>query len=725
MPELSRREFLHAVAASTLGAVVFTGCQPQPSEGLTESRVLQAEDTLSAYENWYATTCRECSAGCGLIIRVIEGRAKKAEGNPDHPVNLGKLCARGQAVVQAEYHPDRLAGPQARTGPRTAAAFAAIGWDQALDQLASRIRELQARGQADRLVLITPPLRGQRAMVVDRFCTALGARWLSFDPIAEAPLRAAMQRVYGRAVVPDLDIQNSDLVLSFGADFLGTWSSPVRFSHQYGLFRQVDVGQPRGYLVALEPRFSVTAANADEWVPTRPGSEGLLAQSIASAVTSDGGGVTPEQAEPTTGVPAPIVREIAARFAAAQRPLAIGGGIVGAQTNGTDALTAILQLNLLAPSQSVPIAPPAPLRDFEGARAPGTLGDWQALTDQLRSGQVDTVLIWNANPVYGLPSALDFESALRDHPGLTVSFSSLLDETSALADLVLPTHLPLEDWGDDVPEPAPSMPVLSMQQPIVAPLHDTRGFADVLLTLADELGGDVASALPWPTFKDALRDAAKLLQAQAEAGAVQDFERFWVSLLQRGGWWQSSPQQTTLTPRAAPTTLSSAVFDGNANDYPYHLLVFPHHTLGAGNGAYLPWLQATPDPLTSVTWQTWVEVNPRVAERTGVKEGDIVVLESAAGHIEVPVYVHPAAPPDVLAVPLGQGHRVGRWARDRGANPMALLAPLADVGSGALAYGSTRVRMRPTGRHTGLPKLEGTVPAYQLPEQEVIQIARG
>ena len=225
-------------------------------------------------------------------------------------------------------------------------------------------------------MLITPPLRGQRATIVDRFCTSLGARWLSFDPIGEAPLRAAMQRVYGRAVLPDLDIEHSDLVLSFGADFLGTWSSPVRFSHQYGLFRQVTAERPRGYLVALEPRFSVTAANADEWVPTRPGTEGLLAQSIASAVTNDAAGVTPEQAEATTGVPATRVRAIAARFAAAQRPLAIGGGIVGAQTNGTDVLTAILQLNLLAPSSGVRIAPPDPLLGSKVIvrRAPSTIG---------------------------------------------------------------------------------------------------------------------------------------------------------------------------------------------------------------------------------------------------------------------------------------------------------------------------------------------------------------
>jgi len=127
MPDLSRREFLHAVAASTLGAVAFAGCQPPAREGLTESRVLQAEDTLSANEAWYATTCRECSAGCGLIVRVVDGRAKKAGGNPLHPVNHGKLCARGQAVVQAEYHPDRLLGPHQRAGERGAARFTPIG----------------------------------------------------------------------------------------------------------------------------------------------------------------------------------------------------------------------------------------------------------------------------------------------------------------------------------------------------------------------------------------------------------------------------------------------------------------------------------------------------------------------------------------------------------------------------------------------------------------------
>jgi len=158
---------------------------------------------------------------------------------------------------------------------------------------------------------------------------------------------------------------------------------------------------------------------------------------------------------------------------------------------------------------------------------------------------------------------------------------------------------------------------------------------------------------------------------------------------------------------------------------------FAHHTLDEGGGAHLPWLQATPDPITTVTWQTWVEVNPDVATRMGIREGDIVAIESKdGGRIEVPVYVNPAASDRVLAVPLGQGHTsMGRWAtrdgRVRGANAMDLLAPLTDQATGALAYGATRVSLTPTGRHVELPKFEGFVPAYQIPDAPIIEITRG
>ena len=353
MADLSRREFLHAVAASTVGAVVFTGCQPRPSEGLTESRVLQAEDTLSAYENWYATTCRECPAGCGLIVRVIEGRAKKAEGNPDHPVNLGKLCARGQAVVQAEYHPDRLAGPQARTGPRGSAAFARH-W---LGPGPRPARQSHPR---------SPDSRPDAPLGADHAAAAWPTRH------DRRPFLHFARRRAGSASTPSARRRcGRRCSASTAAPSCPTSTSNTRpgVVLRRRLSRDMVVASAVQSSVRTVPPGSPPRGRAGTWWPSSrgfrsppptptsgcrhgPAQRGCWRRASRRPVTNDGGAVTPEQAEVTTGVPATRVRAIAARFAAAQRPLAIGGGVVGAQTNGTDALTAILQLNLLASSQA-------------------------------------------------------------------------------------------------------------------------------------------------------------------------------------------------------------------------------------------------------------------------------------------------------------------------------------------------------------------------------------
>ena len=703
MTDLTRRQFLEALATSAVGAVVFTGCQAPAREGLAESRVLSAEDTLTAYEDWYATLCRGCQAGCGALVRVVEGRAKKVEGNPEHPVNQGKLCARGQALVQEEYHPDRLTGPLVGGSPTT--------WDDGLDRLATRLRQRQGE-----VVVLTRPLRGHQALVVDRFTRALGASWLTLDLFGEAPLRVAARQVFGQDRLPVFDLQNADYVLSFGADFLSAWLSPVNYSVQYGVFRQGSYrpgqlqARRRGHLVQLEPRFSTTAAAADEWVPTRPGTEGLLALSIAQALVEQGHGdaslagtLAPYAADNLDlGVPADRVRALAQAFGTSQRPLAIGGGPVGAQTNGTAALAAVLGLNLLVGSPSVRASAPSPLPDLPAETLPSRLADWQALADRLRAGQVETVLVYDANPAFLLPG---LGEALM-HAPFVVSFSSFVDETTALASLVLPSHLPLEAWGSDVGAAG-----LTLQQPVVRPLHDTRAFFDVLLAVGEELGGDVQAALPWSTFKDVVRGATP--------------EPVWTSLLQRGGAFAAEGASSAQLPAAVGfQPVPPPRFAGSADD-DYVLVPFPHNTLGDGTSAHLPWLQAAPDPLTSVTWQTWAELNPRVAADLGVVEGDVVAVASEYGRVDVPVYVSPAAPPEVLAMPLGQGHSgFGRWARQRGANPLQLLAPLSDAATGALAYGSTRVAVSKTGRRVALPKLEGEAPARQLPDQEVVEVAR-
>src|SRR2546426_533224 len=237
---VTRRRFLQSMAATTAGAAAFTGCRPPQERLMIESRVTLAEDITTGYENWYATTCQQCGAGCGTIVRSVEGRAKKVEGNPDHPLNQGKLCARGQATVQAQYHPDRIQGPLKRSGDRGSGKFENITWDEALNQLVGQLRSVRQRGRASDVAFITGPLRAHRAMLVDQFTKSYGAQWLTWNTFGDAPLREATRRVFGQAALPYFDIRNARYVLSFGADFLGPWISQVRHNLDYGVFRQGD-----------------------------------------------------------------------------------------------------------------------------------------------------------------------------------------------------------------------------------------------------------------------------------------------------------------------------------------------------------------------------------------------------------------------------------------------------------------------------------------------------
>jgi len=172
---VTRRDFMKIAATSAAGAVVFAGCSIPEREFQIQSPVRIPEDVLAGGDAWYASVCRQCLAGCGIIVRVMEGRAKKIEGNPDHPLNRGKLCARGLAGVQLLYHPDRVARPLIRTGERGRAEFRSVSWDEALRELTQRLQNLVGQQAGNTVVIITGPLTGYRAEIVRRFARALGA----------------------------------------------------------------------------------------------------------------------------------------------------------------------------------------------------------------------------------------------------------------------------------------------------------------------------------------------------------------------------------------------------------------------------------------------------------------------------------------------------------------------------------------------------------------------
>ncbi len=735
----TRKEFLKLAGGTTAGAAILAACRPNVREFLVQSPSRLPEDLVNGIDNWYATSCAQCGSGCGVVVRVIEGRAKKIEGNPLHPLSGGKLCVRGQAGVQALYHPDRVRRPMKATGARGSGNFAETTWDEALAAVTPKLNEMKGAA-AGSLLIVTDSLNGGLGMVAKRFAKAMQATHATFEPMEESALKAAIKQTFDQELLPDFDLGRSNFILSFGSDFLGGWISQVRHSRGYGEFRQG--ARKRGTLVQVDSRFSPTAASADEWLYVKPGAEGKLALSMAYVIIKSGLGdavaaraltggrgaaaleaYAPEKVAEATGVEAKHIEEMAKSFAAPenQPAIAIGGGAAGAQTNGVFNLTAIYSLNHLVGNVNKPggviFNPPPPIGDGTAAAdriayAAGTstsLGEWKKIVDSMKQGKVKAALIRNADVVHGLPASLGFAEALANVPTV-VSFSSFLDDTTYWADWVLPSSLPLEDWADVPMNPGPGYEAVTFQQPVVRPFRDTRGFGDLLLTLAQEL--KLEKDLPWANMRDVLRQQAQKLH-QLRRGSVTGatFEEFWGKLLQQGGWWDTNARVLPVTfVNGLTLTNPEPEFAGDAARYPYTLL--PFQTVGIGDGrlAHLPWLQATPDPITTATWETWVEVNSKMAKDLDLREGDIVRIESPAGAIDAMVYPNPAASPDVLAIPVGQGHKAyGRWAEERGANIYSILDPREEKQSGSLAWAATRVKMTKTGKWKRIPKMEGSV----------------
>jgi anaerobic selenocysteine-containing dehydrogenase len=668
--------------------------------------VLPDDEIVPGVADWYASTCGECSAGCGIIVRVMEGRAKKIEGNPDHPVNRGKLCAQGQAALQRLYNPDRLRGPLQRTGGPAGGTLSPVAWDDGLQELAARLRNVKGK-----VIMISRPLSGTLEEVVSTFIRSLGGKLFFYETTSELPLRAAAQRAFGIREIPHYDIAEADYLLSFGAPFLEQWLSPVRFGIAFGHMRQGRRTR-RGRFVHIEPRLSLTAANADRWVPIRPGMEGMLALGIGQVMLTAQrsrlpatqlpafekfyGSLTLEEVSFHTEIPAARIRDLAGAFAEADCPLAIGGGPACAHTNAFESQMAIQGLNALAGN----INRRGGVRFYQAIASDRHQDTpWlserhiRELAQAAEDGQEKPVLLlYDCNPLFTVPPAVPIRS-LFDRASFIASFSGSLDESTAEAELILPDHSQLETWGDHVQGGDLARPAASLIQPVVTPLHDTRAIGDTILDLTRRLNKSKVEA---GNFSQQVKKRwQKLVTSQAPDRGMRE-QLDWEEGLQRGGWWSSTVSERPLTMSLPPLTYQPAAFDGESSEFPLYFYPYPSPVLGQGRGANLPWLQELPDTMTSAIWGSWVEINPATCRSMGIRQGDLVRIHSRHGSIEAPALHYPGLRPDVIAMPIGQGHTdYGRYASHRGTNPLSILAPLFDRESGALASGATRIRLEP------------------------------
>jgi molybdopterin-containing oxidoreductase family iron-sulfur binding subunit len=712
MSVMDRRSFFKVVA--TTGAVAAAGgCGPSAEQLIPY--VVPPDNIVPGIPAYFASVCRECPSGCGLIAKNRDGRVIKLEGNPDHPSNTGTLCVRAHAGLQGLYHPDRFRGALSGGKP--------IEGDVAEKLLADKLGALAKARQGGRIAVVSGLETGSLGRLMDEWVRLLGARpRIAYEPLGYEALRAANRVAFGRDAIPDYAIGDATYLVSFGADFLETWLNCEGYTADFSRMHAFYQGK-QGTFVHVEPRLSLTAANADEWLRNAPGTEGLIALAMLKIILDEGlqapgtdlatlraavRAADVEGAATASGIPADTIKVVARDLAKSRGGLVLGGGMAASGSTATDALVAINLLNAAIGAVGTRVR-------FGSASPFGKVSpysDMVALTQAMAGGQIELLVLVDVNPVYAMPPKSGFAEALGKVP-LVVALASRPNETTARAHLVLPILHPLESWGDYMSEEG----VLGLMQPAMGPVQiegkavAARATGDLLLSVGRQALGleEGKGPLKWSAFQDFLRDEWQ--KGSREYGSSGPFGDYWEAALRRGGVWRAPGSPTvSLRPEAGRLQAGVATLDGEGS---HVLVVYPSSRFYDGRGGDRPWLHEVPDSITQVAWDSWAEIPAETAQKMGITRGDLVKLTSPHGAIELPAYPTDLVHPGIVAVAMGQGHKYpGAFAQQGnaapgtvsqanflnvGANPIELLPAAPDPASGGLPHLAVKVAIARTG----------------------------
>ena len=621
-------------------ALATTACTRRPQKIIPYTN--KPESVTPGVANWYASTCGECSSACGVLVKTREGRPIKLEGNPDHALSQGGLCATGQASVLNLYDPDRLTAPQQVNN----GSLAASSWDEVDARIVAQLKQVKAHG--GRVRLLTGELSGSTLKLIDDFGRLFGDfRHVTYDVMAEDETASAQDMAYGGGrVMPRYAFDKAKIIVTFGADFLAAGRTPSRTP-------RLSVG-PQGRLrhcpyVCHRTTMTLTGSNADAPC-VAPGDQLKVALAIAhevimgggsrfsgdSAVTGVLGKYNVSAVSQDTGVSASFMQKVAKDLQGARGAgIVIGGGFTARGHLGValDVVAALLNSAL----------------DNDGATVDGTgnhgvVASSATALDELRkdldAGRVDALILHRVNPAFALASL----GVNVDKAKLVVSTSRHADETALKAQFICPDHHDLENWGDA----HPGRGVWSIRQPTISPLHKTRAFEDSLIAWGKSMGGGFAAS--WHDYVK-----AQWQGIQREVGEGGAFGSFWEEALRRGVVYSKSALHGGRARSFRSGALSQAVSAVVAPTAGLKLVVFPNVAMGDGRNSNNSWLQEFSEPVSRTTWGNVAALAPATAAKTGSEGRRHRPCEGRGHHLELQAQVQPGQHADTVAVAMGYG----------------------------------------------------------------------
>ncbi len=691
----ARRDFLKFMGASI--ALATTACVRRPVQRIIPYAKAPIE-TTPGVSSFYASTWYDGVEGYGTLVRTLEGRPVKMEGNPLDPIGQGGLPVRAHAEVLSLYDPDRLVSPvrNLQNKNRTNRETISGQWPD----IDTKVQTELAKGGVA-ILSSTLPSPSTRAIIADFTRAFPGTRWVQFDTLGADSVREASRLSFGAAASPRIRLANANLIVSIDCDLLGAYGSPVEVTKQWSARRKPGKDQLR--LVSIESMMTLTGMNADDRLRIKPSQQIEVVEYLSSIV---GGGSKTAPA----GVDEAMLKKIGKQLAAARgKSLVVAGGMQTMTENAVELQIAVNRLNASLGNHGTTID-----HDTVHLTNQGSAADLAALIADMNAGKIKTLIIHNLNPIYSLPTDSGFAEALGKIPNV-ISTSNFNDETARYANYVLPAGSTLESWGDYELQSG----VYSIQQPTIRPLHDSRSFEESLFTWTKASKGSsarVTAAEGWYGFVQSVWKTDILTKSSETRG--KSFDDAWTWVLQHGVVTGGASRDRVGSARSVAASASTGAAKTQKTSVGgYETVLYPKIQIADGRYANVAWMQELPDPVTKIVWDNYVSVSPATAEKEGLRLGDVVELKVGAQSLRAPVQIQPGQHDDVLAIAIGYGRTAGgKVSTDVGVNAMAL----ASFNGGRPVYSGRSVTMKKTGENYRLVStqdhhvLEGSVAERQL-----------
>ncbi len=618
---VNRRSFLKAAGFTFAAATAAAGCKRMPVKKAIPY-LNQPEGRIAGRAIHYASVCDGCEAGCGILVRNRDGRPIKLEGNAEHPVTQGGLCAIGQASILGLYDSHRYQGPKAGDSSTWAEV------DKALMASLAPLRE----GSAPVYFVTSSVNSPVKQASIDAFLASFSnGQHVVYDPISSSAILDAHEQTHGRRIFPRYRFDKAEVVVSLDADFLGTWISPIEYTAGYQSLRQLDGETPRqSYHVQVESRMSLTGTNADKRYRVAPEDLGQTVTLLAAAVARKTHTTFSASAVEHSALPAEDIEALAERLVAAKGHSLV---VSGSQDVAVQKVCNFINDALGNYGATVDLTHPSSQRQGNDAKL-------ATFVSTLLAGKAGAVFVAGVNPAYDLPEGKKIAEALAGLK-VSVSFAERPDETSEACKFNCPDSHYLESWGDAEAVAG----VVSIRQPVIRPIFKTRPLLESLAAwMGTPLDGRSIVMAHWEST----------VHPRSNGGVA--FRKFWDTTLRAGFATVNiaSVEGAVYQKGSASAVVAKAHGEGDA----FTVVAYPKVGISDGRHAYNPWLQELPDPVSKATWDNYACLSVAAAASLKVSEGDMVKVDVDAATIELPVYVQPGQHDKVIAIALGYGQKI-------------------------------------------------------------------